>query len=102
MVKAIPSSKRKFLAQEIESWKEEHLITDEIATKILALYPAQTSSGSVIAILMTVGAVLIGLGALLFVAANWTFLSSTYKVSLIIGAMCASYYGGWYFRFNPG
>jgi uncharacterized membrane protein len=102
MTKAIPNSKRKFLVQEIQGWQEDMLITEEISTKLLSLYPAQASGGSLIGILMTVGAVLIGSGTLLWVAANWTLLNTVCKVSLIIGVMCVSYYGGWYFRFNPG
>ena len=89
----MPSSKirRKemdFLNGEITSWVDESIITDEQAGKILALYEIKTSN--LRAIMLTAGAVLLGLGAVSFIMAHWHELDKFLRVCVIAGAYIAS------------
>jgi uncharacterized membrane protein len=51
-----------------------------------------------IRIIVTIGAILIGIGIFSFVAANWQGMTKAAKVLIIVIAMIASYTGGWFFR----
>jgi len=52
----------------------------------------------VIRIIVTIGAILIGVGIFSFIAANWQEMTKVIKVSIIVIAMIASYTGGWFLR----
>ncbi|HEY9685115.1 MAG TPA: DUF2157 domain-containing protein [Oculatellaceae cyanobacterium] len=92
----------KILVKEIHRWQQESLITDDIAVSLLSLYAPAQSGKNLSGILMTVGAVLIGLGTILFIASNWLTMSVLVKMSLIVSAVVSAYAGGWYFKFEPG
>ena len=44
------------------------------------------------------GAILLGIGAILFIASNWSELSSLVKVLILIGSTATAYYLGYYFK----
>ncbi len=52
----------------------------------------------IIRIIVTIGAVLVGMGIFSFIAANWQEMTKVIKVSMIVIAMIASYTGGWFLR----
>lgn len=52
----------------------------------------------VIRIVVTIGAILIGVGIFAFIAANWQEMTKVAKVSIIVIAMVTSYATGWFFR----
>ncbi|GIW66910.1 MAG: hypothetical protein KatS3mg095_0808 [Candidatus Parcubacteria bacterium] len=52
----------------------------------------------IIRIIVTIGAILVGLGIFAFVAANWQEMTKAMKVLIIVIAMTASYTGGWFLR----
>lgn len=52
----------------------------------------------VIRIIVTIGAILVGVGIFSFIAANWQEMAKAVKISIIVIAMLASYTGGWFLR----
>lgn len=51
-----------------------------------------------IRIIVTIGAILVGVGIFSFIAANWQEMTKVVKVLIIVIAMIASYTGGWFLR----
>lgn len=51
-----------------------------------------------IRIIVTIGAILVGVGIFSFIAANWQEMTKVVKVLIIVIAMIASYAGGWFLR----
>jgi uncharacterized membrane protein len=49
-------------------------------------------------IIVTIGAILIGVGIFSFIAANWLQITNPIKVSIIVIAMLLSYFAGWYLK----
>ena len=56
---------------------------------------ARESSISGVAVMLILGAVLVGVGILSFVASNWDAMSHALRIVIILVAMVASYAGGW-------
>ena len=71
-----------FLRTESERWKSENIITEEAAEDILALYELRKSSLRMI--LFTAGCVLLGLGAISFIAAQWHVIPKILRVCIIV------------------
>lgn len=75
--------------RQIAQWASEGLITEAQAQRMLADVTAQRrarTSDRFIVVLSTVGSVLLGVGAILFIAANWEGLSSAAKTALLLAA----------------
>ena len=51
-----------------------------------------------IRIIVTIGAILVGVGIFSFIAANWQEMTKLAKVLIIVIAMIFSYTGGWFLR----
>lgn len=56
---------------------------------------ARESSISGVVVMLILGAVLVGVGILSFVASNWEAMSHALRIVIILVAMVASYTGGW-------
>jgi uncharacterized membrane protein len=56
------------------------------------------SQKRMIALLLIIGAFLVGAGVFSFIAANWQVMSRSSKLSVIILAMLGAYTSGWYLR----
>ena len=82
----ISKKEMEFLRTESNRWKEEKIITDEEAEDILALY--EIKKGSLRMVLFTAGCVLLGLGAVSFIAARWHEIPKILRVCII----AASYF----------
>lgn len=90
---------RGWLQGEVEAWWREGLVSATVARALLARYGlalpegevGQARRGRLATILGGLGAVLVGLGTLLFVASNWTAMDRPLKLGLLVGAMVASY-----------
>src|SRR6516165_4943096 len=87
------------LINEIGQWQAEKLVAPELAASLIARYPAPVTKNRLITILSMLGAILIGLGALLFIGSNWEHLSKILKVELIVGAILLSHVLAWQFSF---
>lgn len=80
-------------------WKQGH-ITEEDFHKLSSLYPIPTkrSSISLLQIVYFVGSILIGIGAILFIASNWEKLAGWFKLSLVGILAVISLFLGDYFK----
>lgn len=70
----------------------------EAFNQIIAEEEKKDTQKRVIRIIVTIGAILIGVGIFSFIAANWRGMTKAGKVLIIIMAMIASYTGGWFLR----
>ena len=89
------------LSRALTEWAAEGLLTGEQAEAIRARYlddaPAERR-GRVVRTLAVVGAVVAGLGVILFFAANWDELARPVRVALVLGALLAAYGAGYRLR----
>ncbi|MBC7462342.1 MAG: DUF2157 domain-containing protein [Thermoleophilia bacterium] len=78
------------------SWVDAGLISSDQAAAIVAHEAASTESpgGRVAGMLGVIGALLVGLGVLLTVAANWESVSDAGKLAVIVVTMIAAYGAG--------
>lgn len=84
----ISKNKLNFLEEELEFMKKEDLISLNQKVDIIDRYDLVRLN--FVRIILTIGAVLIGLGIISFIASNWNYITETTKVSVIIGLYIAS------------
>lgn len=88
---------------QIEQWLREGTITKEQAEKMLrdtSQYKKEQSSNKLIIALSTIGAILLGIGVILFIASNWQQMPNIVKVLILLGSTASSYYGGYVLRYQ--
>jgi len=90
------------LKKEIRQWQEDKLLTCEQGALILGRYQPMEKTGRLISILAAIGAVLVGLGVLLFIGANWHKLAAIWKTILVLSAIISCHAAGWYAKFGSG
>ena len=97
------------LPAEVENWQSQGIITPKQGRAIIASYgppglPVASSRmhGRLVTILAVFGSVLIGLGVVLFFAANWQEIPPIPKLTLILVAIAAAYAGGYQLRYRRG
>ena len=95
-MKKLSSKENDFLNSEISSWIELNLITREQSEKILSLY--EIKNRNLRLIFFIAGGILLGLGAVSFIAAHWHELPKIFRVCVIaagwLSALAAySYFG---------
>ncbi|MBX9691738.1 MAG: DUF2157 domain-containing protein [Cyanobacteria bacterium] len=93
---------QKAIVDEISQWRREDLISTELERVLLARYPSRDHRTDVSGAITMFGAILVGLGTLLFVGANWSQISVFVKLLLIFVSIGVSQYFGWKFQFEPG
>ncbi len=81
--RSITKSQLNFLEEELEFYKKECIITQDQKNSILDQYRLKRLN--FIKVILIVGAALIGLGILSFIASNWKELTKLTKFSIIIG-----------------
>ena len=115
---ALETSRSEFLTSEIPKWVKRGLIhpasapliygnyrlepPPEVATHepVAGAQPKESvGSGTFLRAVLTLGAALIGLGLILFVAANWQRIPAPAKVSGALALSLAALHGGYYCRF---
>ncbi|MBQ6970741.1 MAG: DUF2157 domain-containing protein [Synergistaceae bacterium] len=87
----MPEIRRKemeFLSTEVNSWTEAGIITPEQSAEILSQYDVKP--GNLRAVMLTAGAVLLGLGAVSFLLAHWHEIDKTLRAAVIAGSYLAS------------
>lgn len=96
---------RRQLRYETERWWTEGLIDAALYERLADRYQfsrlEQDASHRFIAILIGLGAVLLGLGAITFVAANWQVWSRSLKVLLLLSVFIGVNVVGFYFWRSP-
>ncbi len=98
----LPGKHQKVVASEISRWQKEGTIDTDLAQRLTAQYPLHASRPNVSQAVSIVGAVLVGLGAILFMAANWQEISVLVKLLAIFAAIHLSHFFGWRLSFEPG
>ncbi len=89
--------------KQIQEWLQGGTITQEQAVKMLAdsaQSRKEKSSGRFITSIVSLGAVLFGIGAVLFVSLNWDGIPSFLKIVLLLGSTFGSYYLGYVFAYQ--
>ncbi len=79
----ISKSHMNFLQEEIAVWKQEGLIAEDTGSAILERYDVRALN--FVKVVLTIGALLVGLGVLSFIASNWAAMSKLAKFAVIIG-----------------
>lgn len=96
---------RRQLRHETEKWWTEGLINAELYKKIADRYQfdslEQDASNRFITILMGLGGVLLGLGIITFVAANWQDWSRSFRVILLLSLFISVNLTGFYLWRRP-
>lgn len=88
----ISKYQQSFLNDELDFYCSEDLIDSESKEHILSLYELQKIS--IVKILLTIGALLLGLGVLSFIASNWSAIGKPMKVfTIILGILGANVTG---------
>ena len=85
---------RKFLETESPAWVAEGLISAEQQQRLLARYPTDEPA---VALLPLLGGLLLGLGVLSYVAANWQGIPEALRLGLLLVALISAYGSGIYF-----
>jgi uncharacterized membrane protein len=91
---------RRQLRQEVKLWQEEQIIDNSVYQQLATRYQFDhletAASSRFVMILIGLGSILLGLGVITFVAANWQDWSKAVKVilllSLFIGVNAAGFY----------
>ncbi len=97
------------LRDEVRQWEADGIIAAEQAEAIRDRYAsdAPEAGGSaignrVVSIIAIMGAVLIGLGIITFIAANWTAISREVKLALMVVGTPSIYVIGWFVGYRYG
>jgi uncharacterized membrane protein len=83
----ISETTRRFLSDESLSWVDEGLISEGQRNAILDSYVVTKHLPTVV---LALGIVMIGIGLLSFIAANWNALPPWLKIAVIVGLYCGS------------
>ena len=99
----------RFLARlpaEVQHWEEAGVITPDQARTILERYEfrdaAQQSRSRLVTVLVILGAVLLGLGVILFIAANWQGIPAPVKLGMMLVGVPVVYAVGFWLRYRRG
>ncbi len=94
------------LPAEVRHWEEAGVITPEQGRTILDGYEfhdaAQQSRSRLVTVLVILGAVLLGLGVILFFAANWQGIPAPAKLGMMLVGVPAVYAVGFWLRYLRG
>ena len=101
--RVISSSKRSWLLDEMEWWRDAGILTQGQSQEILDQYEsvaetAESHSSQAVNALMGAAALLVGAGVLLLISFNWENLHAAAKLALIFGTILGTYYGAFRLR----
>lgn len=90
------------LPTELEAWQKDNLIREDQAQALLARYgllagetPRTLHRSRMVSILAVLGVVLVGVGVILLIGANWEYIPKWTRLLLLILATAAVYFGGY-------
>jgi uncharacterized membrane protein len=87
----------------IRKWLDEGTINNAQEEKMradLVEYKQEQKSKKQIIAFSTIGAILIGIGAILFMASNWEKIGNTVKVLLLVGSTIGIHYSGYRLKYE--
>jgi uncharacterized membrane protein len=95
---------RKFRQQlevEVKTWEQDGTITREQSQTILSKYVVVSPLyGKLVVIVATLGAILAGVGIILFVSANWQEIPRIGKLVLLIVLVLVTYFIGYWLKYE--
>ena len=89
------------IRREIEVWRTEGIISSEVAETLAGRYGVAADDGRPFALnrlsaaIVIFGAILVGLGIIAVLAANWDAISDVAKIGLMVAASTTAYVAGW-------
>jgi len=89
--------------EQIKEWVKSGTITSEQAQKMLSDVTQKSKeekSNKLIVAISTIGSILLGIGAILFVASNWSDMSDVIKSLILLGSTFGAYYTGYLFKYE--
>lgn len=89
--------------KQIKEWLESGTITQEQAQKMMTDVDQKSKeerSNKFIVAISTIGAILLGIGAIIFVASNWVVMPDLIKVLILLGSTFGAYYLGYLFKYD--
>ena len=92
----------KTLLKELDAWVADGLISASQRDRIQNRYGGQEEYNRLTSAVLILGAILIGLGVILFIASNWQAIGRPTKVGLIVAAIVAFNALGYAWRERPG
>jgi len=96
---------RRQLRQEVEQWRSEGLIDDALYEQLCDRYQfnelESAARNRFIVILLVIGSILLGLGVITFVAANWQVWSRELRVALLLSGFVGINTVGFYLWRRP-
>ncbi len=104
MVSLDPKLKN-WLTQQIMGWKKKNIITDYEVKGILNEYGIKyeipkEKPVNIIRVLMIIGAILLGIGVILFVASNWSKMPALAKTCILLLTTFVTFYLGYFFSYQ--
>ncbi|MEO1593528.1 MAG: DUF2157 domain-containing protein, partial [Cyanobacteria bacterium J06632_22] len=91
---------RQQLRQEAEQWRQDGWIDTELYQRLAERYHfthlEPSANGRFVAILLGLGGILLGLGIITFVAANWQVWPRSFRVALLMALFIGVNVGGFY------
>ncbi len=101
----LPPRTKSWLKKEVTGWKDKSIITEEQTQLILEQYgipyeAPKKEPANVIKVLSIIGAIILGLGIILFVASNWGKIPDLLKTVMLVALTLATFYLGYYFSFQ--
>jgi len=95
------------LPGEIEQWRKEGLVRPEQAEALLARYgllpgetPRSVHQSRIIQVLSVLGVVLVGVGAILLIGANWEAIPKWVRLAMLVLSTAAAYCFGYWMAFQ--
>ena len=94
------------IRREIETWRTEGIISSEVAETLVSRYGESEDAGRPFALnrlsaaIVIFGAILIGLGIIAVLAANWDAISDPAKIGLMVAASTTTYVVGWFLAYR--
>ena len=89
--------------QLINKWLKERVINKSQAKRMLydvSTHKKERSSNKFILTISTIGSILLGIGAILFIASNWREISNLMKVIMLLGSTIGAYYFGYLLKYQ--
>jgi len=91
------------IEKQIENWLLEGIINQEQSEKMLldvSQKSKEEKSNKFIIAVSTIGSILLGMGAIIFVASNWVFIPNFLKIIILMISTLGTYYLGYLFKYD--
>jgi len=89
--------------EQIKEWVASGIITSEQAQKMLVDITQKSKeekSNKLVVAISIIGSILLGIGAILFIASNWIGMPDVIKILILSGSTFGAYYTGYLFKYE--